>query len=60
MANIKDTRTLCEILKEKPLVVPSVKLFKKSHGKDSECDNWIEATRFEYKKEKVKDDEESV
>lgn len=52
--NIKDTKPLCQILKQKPVVVPSVKLFKEVNGQEQESDNWLEATRFEYKKEKIK------
>lgn len=57
--NIKDTKPLCEILKQKPVVVPSVKLFKEINGQEQESDNWLECTRFEYKKEKVKSEQES-
>lgn len=60
MANIRDTRTLCEVLKEKPKAMPSVKLFKKVSNKTTECDNWLECTSFEFINKKVKDDEESI
>jgi hypothetical protein len=54
--NIKDTKPLCEILKQKPVVVPSVKLFKQLGKQEYITDNWLETTRYEYKKEKIKED----
>jgi len=58
MANIRDTRTLCEVLKEKPKAMPSVKLFKTLNGRTTECDNWLECTSFEFINKKVKESEE--
>lgn len=48
MADIKDNRPLCEVLKGKITKVPSVVLYKIVDKKETLTDNWLEAIRFKF------------
>ena len=52
MANIKDNRPLCELLKGKITKVPSVVLYKIVDKKETLTDNWLEAVRFKFIEQK--------
>ena len=57
MSTIKDNQPLCEIIREKPNPCPTVRLYKTLNGKENITDNWLECSRYEYKKEKIKEHE---
>lgn len=58
MADIKDNRPLCEVLKGKITKVPSVVLYKIVDKKETLTDNWLEAVRFKFIEQKQDGQEE--
>jgi hypothetical protein len=57
MSLIRDSRPLCEVLKEKNNTFPTLKLYKSINGKESITDNLLEATRFEFINKKETNEE---
>lgn len=57
MSLIRDSRPLCEVLKQKSNTFPTLKLYKSISGKESITDNLLEATRFEFINKKEKSEE---